>query len=905
MNAPQFMNHRHHLAPISAPIFLTAILFSKEKMNAVLKYSTSVWVVTVLAACGGGGGSAPSATASGAQDLSPVAAADPAASGVPVPPQATGYTTVLPEGAKYTPDDVKKTAALGVVVTNSLTGSSPVFGGLSLLSSYLHASSSNEGLQGGRTMPVTCSATNGGKASVDIVKTGIHKGFVKGDVLTYTFTQCGSANDKAIINGTAKLTVQKIQDSEILDKGLTVHFTTDLSNFSTSFNGRTVVMNGSSDVMYDLGAKASVSFGGNLSFAMAIPASKNLTAVFSGKGAPLNLRYQSGFGFSWAQSSNKLDGLVDVLSPTGDITLRMATGTVLSGPEPDGNFVPVSGVLSTQSVKHNLTTTTTFSASSASVNGDVDRDAVLDTVVNTNWAELNQLPASAPFIVSPPPATPAANGAKAVVVTPVTAKTPWNLNTPAQFSLTNAAGAAVGGVLSCQSDTPERLVVAPDCSTLKGLRLGVHTVTVSAAGVKAEAKVQVVPQAQPLASTHNAKYDNMVLTPDGRLLSWGKDMRLEPDAALPQTGRNRDGRGNVINNIVAASSGEEVSMALTQDGEVYSWGLGVAMGRLVPKDFNLDFFPGKVSDPTGHPALKNIVQISAGYRNVVALKDDGTVYAWGTYKGGTFATDGSLAEMLPSVVPTPSKAVAVSTGRNWSAALLADGRVLTWPSTNGSDLYLGHPKVDAAGNSTPLGLVIDQRTGKPLEGVVGISAGYNHGLAVSAEGQVFAWGDNKTGALGQNTEDVGVAAAVLVKAPDGAANLSGITMVTAGYGHSMALDKAGKVYSWGNNYSSQLGGGASQVSSAKLPKAVVGVGGVGELSGVRSIAALFEQSLALTTDGTLLAWGRGSYASLGQGVLNTSSESSVPLLVKNEAGTAPLSFGPLAYWPNLLRESRP
>ena len=71
-----------------------------------------------------------------------------------------------------------------------------------------------------------------------------------------------------------------------------------------------------------------------------------------------------------------------------------------------------------------------------------------------------------------PSASPVVGTPVASVVTPATGKTSWNLATAAQFSLRDASGTAVGGALTCTSDVPTALLVAIDCSSLTGRRLG-------------------------------------------------------------------------------------------------------------------------------------------------------------------------------------------------------------------------------------------------------------------------------------------------------------------------------------------------------------------------------------------------------------------------------------------------
>lgn len=377
------------------------------------------------------------------------------------------------------------------------------------------------------------------------------------------------------------------------------------------------------------------------------------------------------------------------------------------------------------------------------------------------------------------------------------------------------------------------------------------------------------------------------------MLGQGQTSTELVSVALPTPVKDSTGQG-VLTGIVAASAGNTSALALSEEGEVYSWGSSQALGRTA---VNGDPLPKKVLDPAGTSSFKGIVAAMVGDDNAVALADDGTVYSWGYYSGRA----GADPKPVPGIVSVGGKAVAVSAGWNWSAALLADGRIVTWGY--GADGRQGQP---GASNPAALGFVVEQATGQPLGGIVAISAGYNFGLALSASGQLYAWGNNSWGQLGQGTSNGFIAAAVAVKAPGGAAPLGNIVMAAAGGNHALALDSTGKVWSWGYSQNGELGDGAShpRVNSSALPDAVVSAAGTLQLSNVVSIAAGYSHSLALGDDGRVWIWGSGFRGNLGQGGTG-SSNTYVPLAVGNEAGTGPLSLAPLDAWPNLTQRALP
>lgn len=501
--------------------------------------------------------------------------------------------------------------------------------------------------------------------------------------------------------------------------------------------------------------------------------------------------------------------------------------------------------------------------------------------------------------------------AQASLTAPNSGKTPWNVATPIAVVLSDSTGTPVTGALHCISANTVALSVASDCSAVTGMRLGLVAIAVSAGGVTANVNIKVIPQAQPIGTQGLTQFHNLVVTPAGKVLAWGANYKgvlgqgkTFPEVnsvALPTPVKDQAGTGE-LSGIVAASTGREgTALALTEDGEVWSWGDYRSLGRTANVEETL---PGKVRNAANNGTLSGIVAVSIGDTNAVALADDGTVYSWGAYPG---QADGSSQRQFPGQVRAVtgagvlSNVVAVSAGWNWTAALTGDGKVVAW----------GFNIAGATGQSTTI-MVVDRPSyvtrdsdGAAVDGIAAISAGYNFGLALTNAAQVYAWGSNFTGQLGQNTQLTVQPRALQVKAADGNGLLSNIKMVSAGGFHAMALDQDGKVFAWGSATSSQLGDGPNRpvMNQAMLPRAVVNTLGIGQLSNIVAIATGAEHSLALDNDGRVLIWGRGDYQNLGQGGTNTTALA-VPTSVKDSAGSGVLSLAPLSVWPNLTRLAR-
>ena len=133
-----------------------------------------------------------------------------------------------------------------------------------------------------------------------------------------------------------------------------------------------------------------------------------------------------------------------------------------------------------------------------------------------------------------------------------------------------------------------------------------------------------------------------------------------------------------------------------------------------------------------------------------------------------------------------------------------------------------------------------------------VAAGSRHTCAVTTRGGVKCWGDNSDGQLGETSTTNRSRPAYV------SGLKSGITAVTAGYGHSCALTTGGGVKCWGRNDSGQLGDGEMSATLHLTPIDVPGL-----TSGVVAISAGQFHTCALTGDGTVKCWGANHFGQLG------------------------------------------
>jgi alpha-tubulin suppressor-like RCC1 family protein len=252
---------------------------------------------------------------------------------------------------------------------------------------------------------------------------------------------------------------------------------------------------------------------------------------------------------------------------------------------------------------------------------------------------------------------------------------------------------------------------------------------------------------------------------------------------------------------------------------------------------------------------------SSRYRNVV-VKSDGTVWVWGDADfAATVPTDRDPVNgLVPLQVPGPggvgylTGVVSVATGRDHALALKADGTVWAWGYGFGS-LDLGNGYIVSTVALNPVQVL-------GLDNVVSVAAGSRCSYAVRGDGSVWSWGSNDSGQLGDGTTQDRTAP-VRVVGPGAAGYLADIVSVSAGdtAAHVVAVSRNGSAWSWGSNSRGQLGDGTTQ--NRTTPVQVVGPGGGGILNGAAAATVAEEHSFVLKGDGTVWGWGGGTSQPVG------------------------------------------
>jgi len=291
-----------------------------------------------------------------------------------------------------------------------------------------------------------------------------------------------------------------------------------------------------------------------------------------------------------------------------------------------------------------------------------------------------------------------------------------------------------------------------------------------------------------------------------------------------------------LTGVVAVAAGYTSSLALKSNGTVQAWGVGYG------------------TTPVAVPVLTNVVAIAAGWGHNLALTRDGLVFGWGINQAGQLGDGTTNPHTTPAPVLWLTGVTAISAGVSHSLALKTDG------GPSGSIWAFGNNNYGQLGDGTNTQWPTPIEVGG-LSGVVSISAGWYHSLAVKDDGTGWGWGLNDLGQIGDGTTQPRLSAVQV-------GGLARAMAMGGGWTFSLALKKEETVWSWGSNASGELGDGTttSRTTPAEIPW----------LSKVVGLAVGPNHGLALREDGSIWTWGLNASGQLGDGT-NTSRGIPMPI----------------------------
>ena len=305
---------------------------------------------------------------------------------------------------------------------------------------------------------------------------------------------------------------------------------------------------------------------------------------------------------------------------------------------------------------------------------------------------------------------------------------------------------------------------------------------------------------------------SLALTSDGIVYAWGFNNfgQLGNGTSINSVVPVAVDRSGVLSGkiITAIACGTYYSLVLTSDGKVYAWGDN-SSGQLGSGNNTSSNIPVAVST-AGILSGKIIKAIACGSGQSLALASDGKVYAWGDNSSGQLGSGNNPNSNVPlavniSGVLSGKTITAIACALSNSLALASNGTIYAW----GSNAYgqLGN------GNNNDSNVPVAINMSGTLSGktINSITCGGGHSLVLASDGKIYSFGWNNFGQLGNgNNSDSNVPVAV---------NMSGvlsgktITSLAGGFYHSIALASDGNIYAWGHNQSGELGNGSTNSSN--------------------------------------------------------------------------------------------
>ena len=405
--------------------------------------------------------------------------------------------------------------------------------------------------------------------------------------------------------------------------------------------------------------------------------------------------------------------------------------------------------------------------------------------------------------------------------------------------------------------TDWRPYVANSVVALPGLP-GVKTVwaqyrNASPSTLKRSASVTLAPVAFGAGSQHV-----LAIKADGSLWAWGSNLYGQLGDGTFGGSRLTPAQVGIDTHWAALAGGNDYTVAIKSDGSLWAWGVNNSgqLGDGTQVDKNV---------PTRIGSDNDWIAADCGAEFTVALKSNGTLWAWGRNDKNQLG-DGTVAYRLsPTLISGAGGWVAFSCGAHFSVAVKSDGSLWGWGDNGFGQFGDG---TTGGTHSTPT------RIGAGSDWVTA-AAGVNGVIALKASGTLYGWGRNNYGQLGLGTlVNTPIPTQIGTGADWAAVKGTGVAP------SSLACKSDGSLWAWGSNSDGQLGDGTTTDKSIPTRvgidvdwAATTGDGSFG---------------LALKSDGTFWAWGDNSQGQLGDG---TTTDSWVPKAV-TLTGTAPTVTSP-------------
>jgi alpha-tubulin suppressor-like RCC1 family protein len=232
--------------------------------------------------------------------------------------------------------------------------------------------------------------------------------------------------------------------------------------------------------------------------------------------------------------------------------------------------------------------------------------------------------------------------------------------------------------------------------------------------------------------------------------------------------------------------------------------------------------------------------VSAGGNHNMLLSNDGKLWSWGTNGAGRLGDGTSILRRSPVEVINIENVISVSAGYDRTIAITADGSLWGWGADDNGFLGIGSELPRLINNAEPVFI---------MGNAAKVSAGNQRTMAVTSNGELWGWGSNTGGRLGDGTEEDRTAPVFL---------MSDVAEVAVGQSHALVIRPDGGLYSWGLNTRGQLGINNPGVPDSEPRRVMDNVVYV-------STNSNGEHTAVITSDGALWLWGKNTHGQIGDG----------------------------------------
>ncbi len=322
---------------------------------------------------------------------------------------------------------------------------------------------------------------------------------------------------------------------------------------------------------------------------------------------------------------------------------------------------------------------------------------------------------------------------------------------------------------------------------------------------------------------------------------------LRCDWRRPVCSPARQERGRLASQP-AVACGYDYTLALKKDGSLWAWGsnyhgvLGFGNGGILSEK----------DSPTRVGLANNWAAVACGFDYSLALRSDGSLWAWGDNKYGQLGLGNTVNSYVPARVGTDNDWAAFACGFDYTLALKKDGSLWAWGENKYGQLGLGNT----------VNCYVPTRVGTDNDWETVAGGGGDYTLALKKDGSLWAWGRNKYGQLGLGDTAYGG------PSPTRVGSENGWAAVACNNDHSLALKRDGSLWAWGLNDAGQLGLGDDTDRHSPTQ--------VGMANDWAAVACGVEHTLALKKDGSLWAWGDNGFGALGLGDSGSASDRDTP-----------------------------